>query len=225
MIVDDHLISGLGTKALLMSYPDINIVEIARSADEAKNYLQSNEVDVVLLDLYMPQVDGFEVLKMLKLTYSRIKVIILTSSEEKENILKAIKLDADGYIFKDTSQEELSNGIRKVFSGKPAFNGRTFEMIFEDIKMSLKKRVVTHEIINNRLDEQRIKSLITQRELDVLLMLGNKKSTSEVAEELGISKYTVNTYRKNLNSKLNVHNVKELLVIAKAMRNNNHEHL
>ena len=70
------------------------------------------------------------------------------------------------------------------------------------------------------MDKERIKSLITQRELDVLLMLGNKKSSSDIAAKLGISKYTVNTYRKNLNTKLNVHSIKELKIVAKKLMMN-----
>ncbi|MDP2364488.1 MAG: response regulator transcription factor [Ignavibacteria bacterium] len=215
LIVDDHLISGLGTKALLMSADDMEVVEIARSSEEALNLLLEHEVDVVLLDLYMPEVDGFETLTKLKQLFPKLKIVILTISEEKEKIIKAISLNADGYIFKDTSQDELFRAIRKVFRGSRSFNSRAFDLIFDDLREYINVSDNKEESSQYHLDFNTISKLVTPRELLILKMIGNRMSSKEISSQFGISIYTVNTYRKNLYSKLKVKNLSELVAAAK----------
>ncbi len=215
LIVDDHLISGLGTKALLMSAEDMEVIEIARSAGEALNLVLDHEVDLVLLDLYMPEVDGFEALSKLKQLFPGLKIIILTISEEKEKIIKAISLNADGYIFKDTSQDELFKAIRKVYRGGRSFNGRAFDLIFDDLRECIKAVNKNEEGSWDHLDYNTISKLVTARELLILKMIGSHMSSKEISVQFGISIYTVNTYRKNIYSKLKIKSTKELISAAK----------
>lgn len=207
MIVDDHQMSGYGTKAMLTNAQNILITEIANSGQEALDYLQKELVDVILLDIYMPEMNGFEVLNIVKRNYPKIKVLMLTISDEKDTILKCLAGDADGLIFKDINQNDLAKAIERTYNGNHAFSNAVFEKIIDLIKDFSRNELnrMDHNEFNfvpKSMDYDSIKANLTEREFEVLKYVGQRFTSAEIAKTLNISKFTVNTYRKNLYSKL-----------------------
>lgn len=224
LIVDDHQMSALGTKAMLMPDDTIEVVATAKDGYEAIDILGNHKVDVVLLDILMPKIDGFETLTLMKEKFPEVKVIMLTISEEKETIAKVINLKADGFVFKDVMQDELIKAVHKVFDGDYHYNVRVFDIILHDIinntgvSKSSKKEPDLPRDINFNPDE--IKEKLTSREFEILTMIGKGMSTKEISETLDISKFTVSTYRKNLYTKLKIDSLGKLIDIARSLINN-----
>lgn len=224
LIVDDHQMSALGTKAMLMPDDTIEVVATAKDGYEAIDMLGNFKVDVVLLDILMPKIDGFDTLTLMKEKFPEVKVIMLTISEEKETIAKVINLKADGFVFKDVMQDELIKAVHKVFDGDYHYNVRVFDIILHDIinntgvSKSSKKETDLPKDVNFNPDE--IKEKLTSREFEILTMIGKGMSTKEISETLDISKFTVSTYRKNLYTKLKIDSLGKLIDIARSLINN-----
>ncbi len=207
MIVDDHQMSAYGTKAMLMNAQNIFISEIANSGQEALDFLLKESVDVILLDIYMPEMNGFEVLNYVKKNYPKIKILMLTISDEKDTILKCLAGDADGLIFKDINQNDLAKAIERTYNGNHAFSNAVFEKIIDLIKDFSRNELTKTEnyefnLASKSMDYNSIKASLTDREFEVLKYVGQRYTSAEIARTLNISKFTVNTYRKNLYSKL-----------------------
>lgn len=213
LLVDDHMISVLGTKALLKSSKEIVVVDVATNLNEVFEILNKTKVDIVLLDLYMPEHNGFEILKMIKMMDDEMKVVILTISEEKDKILKAIALNADGYVFKDTSGKDLSLVLKRVFEGKKGYDGRVFDYIYDDLQVMINNKKMESSVRD--LDD--IKETLTPRELEIMKLMADRKSSQEISDEIGISKYTVSTHRRNLYTKLKISSLTEMTLLAQKL--------
>ena len=221
MIVDDHQMSAYGTKAMLMNAQSIHISSIANSGQEALNFLETEIIDVILLDIYMPEMNGFEVLHKVKEKYPKTKVLMLTISDEKSTILKCLAGDADGLIFKDINQLDLAKAIERTYNGNHAFSNAVFEKIIDLIKGFARNELTKTddddeiEYTNKQMDYDSIKASLTEREFEVLKFVGMRLTSAEIARTLNISKFTVNTYRKNLYSKLGTEDHAGILAAAK----------
>lgn len=213
LIIDDHLISILGTKALLKGSQTIEVVDFATSKEEALKILEKVHVDVILLDLFMPDINGIEFLQELKSMNSNLKIIILTISDDKQRIISAINGDADGYLLKDISHESLFLAIKKAYQGKPAFDSRVFEILYSDFKNYIQNHY-TIEKNNEEMTLEDMLDILTPREVEVLKLIAQNKSTNEISEAINISRHTISSYRKNIYSKLHINKLLELKKVA-----------
>jgi len=222
LIVDDHQMSAFGVQAMLAHDQAINVAGIVFSGQEALNFLKKNIVDVVLLDVIMPEMDGCETLRRIKTEYPRVKVIMLTISDEKQTIIKALAFKANGFIFKDILKEEMAIAIKRVKDNKWTFSERIFEIILNEIMEYAEKEYAKMSNDNPKLHKParvlslaEIQSRLTKREFEMFCLVGKGYKTAEIAEEIKISKFTINSYRKNLYTKLNIHEQRELVKLAK----------
>lgn len=190
-----------GIKSLLSSSQQIKVVGEARNGQEVLDFVGKNKVDVVLLDMNMPLMDGMQALKYIKEKFASVKVIMLTMFDTREYIEKLLKAGADGYILKNTGKEELTLGIETVMKGQSYFSKEVTERIMEGLQG--KKRNTTNMLIE-----------LTDREKEVLKLIVKEHTTQEIGEKLFISPNTVETHRKNLISKLNVRNLAGLVKYA-----------
>lgn len=199
-IADDHQMVIDGIKALLADEPEINIVGEALNGQTVIEVLgmRSKNVDLILLDINMPGTDGIETTRYLRKHYPAIKILILSMYNKPYFIKNLIEEGVSGYILKNTGKEELLSAIRKVVDGGDYFSAEVTKTIMD----SFRGKDDTPE------------AKLTKREIEILRLLAKAHTTAEIAEQLFISPFTVDTHRKNLLSKLNLKNTPALVKYA-----------
>jgi len=192
LVADDHQLMIDGIKTVLEDVQEISIVEEAHNGLEVLSRVKHKPVDVVLLDINMPQMDGLDCCKILTKTYPEVKVVVLSQFSEKRFVKRMIKYGASGYVLKDTSKDELITAITKVHEGGTYFSDK--------LSISL----LQHEISGSAYDPLFPK--LTSREIDILKLICEEYSSNEIAEKFNLSFHTVETHRANLMNKAGVKN-------------------
>ena len=186
IIIDDHKIFGEGFCSLLENN-NFRVKRVFQSPKKAIYYLERNLVDIVFCDINMPEINGIELIKKIKKTNFSCKVIMMSMYTEKNIIKKALKNNADGYLTKNCSLEELKSVVSNSFLHQ--------------------KKIIAQKSENNiNNDEFSLKFSLTTREKEIISEILKEKSNSEIGEILQISKRTVETHRKNIMLKLDVKN-------------------
>lgn len=203
VLVEDHTILREGLRSLLQEHDNMEVVGEAGDGRTAVRLVLSLKPDLVLMDLSMPKMNGFEAILEIKKTESDIKIIALTVHNTEEYILMTLQAGADGYVLKDATHDELIMAIRQVLSGKrflsPSVSGKVIEGYLEGKK--------------NTHPKSQIDSL-TQREREVLKLIAEGYKNKEIADFLCISLKTVEKHRANLMRKLDLHNTSALTLYA-----------
>jgi DNA-binding NarL/FixJ family response regulator len=201
LIADDHQLLLDGISSLLNDEPSIIIAAKASNGFEVMSIVSQTEVDVCLLDISMPGMDGIETARILKEKNPSIKVIILTTYNDREIVEEMIGIGVSGYMLKNSTRQELLEAIFKVHSNGIYFSNEVQQSLMENyVKM-------------NRRDKN-LQVLLTQREIEVLQLLSMEYTNDKIASELNISYRTVETHRKNLMHKTKAHNLAGLLKYA-----------
>ncbi len=202
LLVDDHQIIIDGLKTLLEGETDIGKILEAQNGESTLNILKDNKVDLILLDINLPDKSGFEICKIIKGDYPDIKIIALTMHDAAAYISKMIKSGVDGYILKNTGKEELLQAIRTVMEGERYFSKEVTDALIAGTPKSRKPR--TSDFIQK----------LTRREKEVLQLIVEELTTDEIAGKLFISATTVISHRKSLLRKLNAKNTAGLVKAA-----------
>lgn len=184
VIVDDHPMVAEGIQSILESYDDLEVRATLTTGAEAVAYLKSNDVDVVLMDLNMPNIGGLTATEMVLESKPDMRILILSMHDSPEYISTALSHGARGYVLKDVPTEEIKTAIDTVMRGE--------RYLCTGAKGSLEPV------------EDGERETLTSREQTVLLQLAQGKSNKEVAIELNISVRTVETHRKNIKRKLGI---------------------
>jgi DNA-binding NarL/FixJ family response regulator len=195
LIVDDHPVVCSGLTSMLSVQAGIEVIGSASSGEEALSIIRRDLPDLMLLDLRMPGMDGIGVLNALKKMERAPRVVVLTSFEKEEDIYRAIRAGAHGYLLKDTSEPEMIAAIHIVFEGK--------------------RYIPRH--IAARLTERMMRSDLTARELQILELLAQGSTNKQIAGTLSISDNTVRHHVNNIMEKLQVTDRTE--AVATALRN------
>ena len=206
-IADDHQILIDGIIAVLSSEENIEVVGYSLNGKDVLDWFVSNEADILVLDINMPEVDGIEVLQNFNKQNFQQKVIVLSSYDDVKLIKEVLKIGASGFLAKKCAGESIVDAINTVFKGQQYFS----ESIKERLLSTFTKDLTRNEIPS--LDGTFFSSL-TPRELDVLRLIAQQYNSKEISSELHISVNTVETHRKNLISKLKVKNVVGLAIYA-----------
>lgn len=188
LIIDDHQLMIEGLKPLLEDEEDIGQVSGANSMEEALQFLDSNQIEVILMDVNMPDISGIEATKQIKAQYPNIKIIALTMHEDIAIITKMIKAGASGYILKRTNMVEVVEAI-KIVRNNGRYISKNIQNILMDNMMS-----PTEELFN----EEAPKPVLSEREREVLDLLAKEFKNDEIAEKLFISERTVEAHRRNI---------------------------
>lgn len=209
IIVDDNTFLIKAIQEKLSFFEDIKIKFTALNGAELLTKIDSNHnIDIILMDIDMPILNGIEATEIVKQKYPHIKVIILTVFDNDENIFSAIKAGADGYLLKEVEPKNLYNGIIETLNGGAAMN--------PSIALKTLKLLRNPIDLNNKKEEEIIK--LSPREIDVLEQLAQGLSYTIIAENLFLSPSTVRKHIENIYTKLQVHN--KLEAVQKAKRNN-----
>lgn len=197
-IADDHAIVREGVKRLLENESDLVVVGEAETGAGVIERAKAEVWDVLLLDLTLPDLNGLEVLKQVKAVRPRSKVLVLTMQNEDQYALRILKAGADGYLTKGHPGGEILDAIRKIAAGGKYLTPRLAELL-----------------LSTRADADREPhEMLTDREHDVLVMIGRGKTPSAVAHELGLSPSTVSTHISRIKTKLGLDSVGQLVQYA-----------
>jgi len=201
LLVDDHQLILDGLKSLLKHIDNLVVAGEANNGREALRLLDIFNVDVVLMDIDMPVMNGIEALKEIKRIKPLIKVIILSMHNESGMVKNLLGIGADGYLLKSTSQDELIRAITKVANGDKYFS--------TDVTLAL----LNHSQSSFQAPKQQIETL-TIREEEILKLIAEGFSNREIGARLFISHRTVDTHRTNMMKKLNTANIAGLISYA-----------
>ena len=204
LIVDDHAIVRTAISDLLEKSGKFEIFS-AENGFEALAYADENDLDLVLMDIIMPEKNGIETTKELIKKYPGLKVLVLTGSYDKEDVFRMLEAGAYGYILKDTEQKELEFAIDKVLHDEYYFGSMPMEVIMHDFKEIIlpRKSLAKSEL-----------SHLTPREIEIISYIAKGLVNKQIASKLFISKRTVDKHRTNILQKLNVNNSAELIAYA-----------
>jgi two-component system, NarL family, invasion response regulator UvrY len=197
LVVDDHSVVRQGLRRILDEARGIEVGGEAANGIEALKILRTGKFDVVLLDISMPEKNGFDTLMQILDGHSQTKVLILSMYPENQYAVRLMKAGASGYMMKDTAPEQLVEAIRKVVAGKKHISPTLAELLLQECSIDSNKPL--HE-------------LLTDREYQVLRLLGSGRKVSEIAEGLSISVKTVCTYRTHILDKMKLKNNAELTI-------------
>jgi len=201
LITDDHEVVRNGIRSYLETIPDFEVIGEASSGEEAVSMVSELIPDVVLLDLIMPGIDGIETTRRIRQLSPRTQVVILTSYHEDVHIFPALKAGAISYILKDMKMEKLVDVLYRAVQGEVSLHPRVAARVLQNIR-------------NEDSNEQALFTDLTVRETDVLKLIANGLTNSQIAEKLTISENTVKGHVSNILSKLHLADRTQVAVYA-----------
>jgi len=194
IIADDHKMFIDGLMSILKDAPDLAVTLTAKNGAQVAKYLDINGADdlhLLITDLTMPEMDGIALNKIVKENYPSLKTLVVSMHIDGGMIDKLIRNNVDGYVPKNAEKEELLNAIHTILGGEKYFSAEI-------------KRAYTDAMFENKKQEE---IALTNREIEVLKLIAEENTTQEIADKLFLSKHTIESYRKNLISKLQVKNL------------------
>lgn len=188
-ITDDHALIREGLIRIISYEKDLEIVIESDSGEDLIKKLEKVTPEIILLDINMDKLDGVETLKIVKKRWPKIKIVILTVEKQKRKIKEVLKLGADGYVLKESAGGEITSAIRTVVGGEKYIDKSLMQTMFMEAMVGKK---------GSELDE------LSDRELNVLIMLSQGMKNKEIADNLYLSEKTVKNYVTSIFRKINV---------------------
>ncbi|TGL58436.1 response regulator [Leptospira sarikeiensis] len=199
LIADDHLLIREGLKKILSDEEDIEIVYEAENGQQVLDYLSNQPVQVLILDINMPQMSGLDILKYVHKLSPDTRVLILSMYPEDRFAVRALKAGASGYITKASAGDELISAVRKVIDGNRYISPEATEMLVRELSKPTDR--LPHETLS-------------EREFQILMLLVKGRNVRGISEDLTLSVNTVNTYRARIFEKMNLKSTQELVRYA-----------
>lgn len=203
VIADDHVLIREGIKALLKDNNQYTISGEAENGKTCVDILKKVPTDILLLDIDMPEKNGVEVGQWIKSMQLKVKIVFITSHSDFFSFYRAWKLNPAGFLFKENALEDLTNCLQKIEEGHQYFASETQKYIDNN-----QKKVQAYEAIYNKI------GLLSSKEKQVLLYIGENKTTGEIAEKLFNSYKTIENHRYNISRKLAIAGSNNLMKFA-----------
>jgi DNA-binding NarL/FixJ family response regulator len=192
IVVEDHQILLESISLLVSTIPDITLVGKASNGQKALQILEKEVVDIIISDVQMPIMNGVELVWKVKQQYPHVKILMLTVSEDAQTIKDALQAGADGFIFKSAEKEELEKALFSLINNKKYFSDKAILTLAE----------AQNEVYIS--PKEAFKTMLTEREIQILKLIAQELSGTQIAEKLFISPTTVESHRKNLFQKIGV---------------------
>ncbi len=203
VIAEDHTILRQGLRSLLSSQLDFKIVGEAEDGLKAIECVQKHKPDLILTDLSMPRMNGMEAIREIKRISPKTKIVVLTIHKTEEYVLTTFRIGANGYVLKDSTQDELILAIRSVLAGKPYVSPGISDKILAGYLEGKKEFKLSS-----------VWEVLTSREREILKLIAEGYKNKEIADCLYISVKTVERHRSNIMQKLDIHNLPALTSFA-----------
>lgn len=198
LIVDDHEMIRNGLVSLLKGEPDIHVIDTAQNGLEAVEICDNRDIDVVLMDIMMPIMNGVDATREIRKRKPETKVLAVTINDEPRFIKEVLSAGASGYILKHSTKDELIQAVKDVAASKQHFSGDVLDKISSEFTQAEKNK----------------EPMLTKKEAEVLKFIAQEYSNQEIAEHLNCGIRTVDTHKRNLIKKLEVKNVVGLVKYA-----------
>ena len=202
LIADDHKIIREGLRALIERKPGMEVIGEVENGRKAVQLAQELLIDIIVMDIAMPDLNGIEATRQIVARAPGIKVIALSMHSDKRFVVEILKAGASGFLLKDCAFEELIYAINAVRANRTYLSPKIADMMIKDYVRLLP------------MEELSVFSVLTPRQRQVLQLLSEGKGTSQIAHDLQVSVKTVETYRQQIMDKLNIHNIAELTKYA-----------
>lgn len=203
LLADDHTVMRRGLRLLLDSQAEFGVVAEAPDGRQAVEQAEATEPDVAVLDIAMPNLSGIEAAQRIHALLPRTAIVILSMHSDEGYVLRALKAGAKAYLLKDSAEGDLIEAIKSVHEGKTFFSPEITRMLMDDYVREIRTRGAEDSY-----------DLLSSREREILQLLVELKSNKEIAQLLNLSLYTVETHRRNIHEKLNLHSLPELILYA-----------
>lgn len=203
LIVDDHQLVRDAIRMYLQAMREAEVVGEASDGDQVLEFLQQESVDVILLDINLPDLDGIEVATQVKKQWPQVHILALTMLQETQYVRQMLRTGAEGYLLKSCTQEDLIEAIRTIARGETYFGKDIMKTVMH--AMTPKARYLSPRFTPVEL---------TKRELEVLALITQELSNQEIAERLYISVRTVEVHKRNLIEKTGSKNIVGLVLYA-----------
>jgi DNA-binding NarL/FixJ family response regulator len=205
LIVDDHPLVIDGITTMLKDVGYMHIAGAAKNGKDALSFLEANpDTNVILLDINLPDIDGLRICSLVRERNKTIKIIGLTSVNEAGIITQLIKKGGNGYLLKNMERQELITAIDQVMDGSVYLSKAANDKIIQQLQ--------AYDIPGKNVPA------LTRREKEILQLLSKGLTSQEIADKLFLSSFTVDTHRKNMLQKFNVHNTQALINVANELR-------
>jgi len=202
IIADDHKVFREGIVSILGEESNIMVLGQAENGNQVLDLLKKEQPDVILMDITMNKLNGIETTKKVVEEYGDVKILVLSMHDERDYIINVIKAGAHGYLLKDCGKVELIKAIEQVAQGKSYYS--------QEVSSTLIKQLT----LPNSQKKEKEKTPLTNREKQVLQLIAEEYTNSEIAASLFISIRTVDTHRRNLIEKIGVKNTAGLVKYA-----------
>jgi DNA-binding NarL/FixJ family response regulator len=208
LIADDHALFRRGLEMVLEEEDDIDLVGQASDGTEAVSVAGEALPDIVLMDIRMPKISGIEACRAIKEVAPSAKIVMLTISDEEEDLFEAIRAGASGYLLKDIPLDEVAEAVRSVHGGQSLINPSMAGKLLSEFATLAKRDA----------EEERVQPVaapkLTDREMEVLKLVARGMNNRDIAKELFISENTVKNHVRNILEKLQIHSRMEAVMIA-----------
>ena len=201
VIIDDHPMVIEGISMFLSKSDNFKIINSFTNGLEILEFAKNNSIDLILLDVFMPEINGIDLCKLIKQNNPEIKILGMSSQSERSLVMQFIQNGANGYLLKNASKEEFFDCIEKAIAGEIVFSN--------EVKLIISKPEIS--------DFRKLPTL-TRREKEILNLIIKGKNSQEIADELFLSFLTIQTHRRNIMTKLEVKNIAELINIVQKNR-------
>lgn len=202
IIVDDHKMIRDGIKLMLKNNPEIKVVNEFDNGLDVIKYIDKNptSVDVILMDISMPKLDGIAATRDIKSNHAGINILAITMHIEKSYIMDMMKAGASGYVLKESGASDLVEAIKTIAAGKQFFSSEVSSVIV--------KSIIEEE------PKKHVRDIISDREKEVILLVAQGLSNNKIGEKMCLSPRTVESHRRNILQKLDIKNTAELIAYA-----------
>jgi DNA-binding NarL/FixJ family response regulator len=205
LIADDHVLVREGIRTLLTSEPDLKIIGEAVDGREALELCRELSPDLVLMDVRMPKMDGLEATRAIKVERPQTSVLVVTSHQNPEYLLEAVRAGAAGYVLKEATKRELLEAVRKVLSGESPLNQMLAMQLLRRLTDEADRK--TEQPVSRPAEkrhEEALPEALSPRELDVLRLLAQGQTNRQVSQNLSVAVATVKNHVQHIISKLDV---------------------
>jgi len=198
VLVDDHQLFIDGLNTILKEETNYEVVGTANGSSELFELLKTVPVDMVTLDIHMPQNDGIEVANELRRLHPHMKILIVSMYSHISQIKKLLRIGIQGFVMKESGKKELQSALAAIYNGNQYFSPEITRTLTDSLSSKVKRSGI-HQVH------------LTKREYEVLQLVAQGLTTSAISEKLFVASTTINTHRKNIMEKLEVKNVAELI--------------